>query len=84
MARSVFDSTLSQHIVMPDLDAATAVSKFPSRYSYHALPANPTDPTTVSVGASPFVLTNRTGLRAEAVIAGGTMSAISHSRRPMR
>jgi len=29
MSRSVFDSTLSQHITMSDIDALNAVTKFP-------------------------------------------------------
>ena len=81
MSRSVFESTLSQHIVMSDIDALNAVTKFPSRYSYDPLPVGATDPITITPIGSPFTFANRTGIRAEAVITGGTMSAIAHQRQ---
>ena len=81
MSRSVFDNVTSTHILMSDIDAATAVSKFGSRYSYDNLPAGATDPVTVTPTGSPFTFGNHTGLRAECVIVGGTLSAVSHSRQ---
>jgi hypothetical protein len=45
------------------------------------LPAGTTDPVTITPTGSPFTFANRTGIRAEAVITGGTMSAIAHQRQ---
>jgi hypothetical protein len=79
--KSVFDSTLSRHITMDDIDANNAVAKFPSRYSFDPLPAAATDPFTITVGASPFSFVNHTSGKLEVMISGGTVSLIQHTRQ---
>ena len=81
MSKSVFDSTLSRHIVMDDIDANNAVAKFPSRYSFDPLPAAATDPFSITPTGSPFAFTNRTSGKLEVMISGGTVSNISHTRQ---
>jgi hypothetical protein len=81
MSKSVFDSTLSKHLVMDDIDANNAVAKFPARYSFDPLPAAATDPFSITVGASPFAFSNRTAGKVEVMISGGTVSSITHTRQ---
>lgn len=77
-AVTIYDNSLSKNITLEAVDAANAVNKTPSRYSY--VTTNPLATSALTLTGSPFVYTNQTGGKVEVLHQGGTVSKIEHGR----
>lgn len=75
----VTDSVLTKTILMEQIDALFATSKYPARYTYVAI-AGPLDIFTITPTGSPFVYHNSMRNKLDIKVQGGTVSKIEQGR----